>query len=117
MLTKTCIAGIAVLSLLAPAWADDGDQFRGKAFAQQLCSGCHAIEKDQAKSPLEMAPPFAQIAKSEKRNAEVFANWLGTLHPSINGIAIKPVVASDLLAYIHTLAPQQQAGSGNPPQH
>lgn len=101
---------VAVLTS-AVAHADDGEALRGHAFAQQLCAGCHAIEKGQTSSPLGAAPPFASlVARSETWNGESFADWLGTLHPVINGVVVKPGVAADLLAYIRSLAgPKQQA--------
>lgn len=97
-------SGLLVAFLLsASAHADEPDAYRGMAFAQQLCAGCHSIDKAGSASPNPMALPFADIAKLELLNAEGFANWLGTAHPAINGIAIKPAVAADLLAYIRSI--------------
>jgi mono/diheme cytochrome c family protein len=98
---------LVVLSLGA-AHADEPNPNRGQAFAEQLCKGCHAIGKDENASPNTMAPPFADVASSDTLNAESFANWLGTAHPAINGVAIKPNVAADILAYIRSLKPARQ---------
>lgn len=102
---------VFAVPLLATAYADEPNVYRGEAFAQQMCKGCHAIGKAETASPNSMAPPFARVSKLERLNAESFANWLGTAHPVINGIAIKPAVAEDLLAYIRSLEPPKQQAS------
>jgi mono/diheme cytochrome c family protein len=103
------LAAIAALVSAAAVHADDGDAFRGQAFAQQLCSGCHRIEKDQTSSPISAVPPFASlVARVESWNGESLADWLGTRHPVINGVAVKPTVALDLLVYVRFLGPSKQ---------
>jgi mono/diheme cytochrome c family protein len=111
MIRVRLVAALFVGSLFGAAYADEPNVYRGQAFAQQMCRGCHAIEKDETTSPNSMAPPFAKVSKSESLNAESFANWLGTAHPVINGVAVKPAVAGDILAYIRSLEPQKQQAS------
>jgi mono/diheme cytochrome c family protein len=109
---KACSAiALIALSTLASADADESNAYRGQAFAEQMCKGCHAIGKGETASPNSMAPPFATVSKSDELNPESFANWLGTAHPVISGVAIKPVIAGDILAYIRSLEPSKQQAS------
>jgi mono/diheme cytochrome c family protein len=109
MLVRFAGIGFISFAMIGAAYADPAvDQYRGKAYAQQLCAGCHSIAPDIAKSPNSAAPPFAKVSAADKYTAESFADWLGTAHPVINGVAIKPQVAGDILAYIHSLGPAKQ---------
>jgi mono/diheme cytochrome c family protein len=106
---KARYVAVLVAGLVAgPALAEEPNAFRGQAFAEQMCKGCHAIAKGETASPNSLAPPFAMVSTSQTLNSESFANWLGTAHPAINGIAIKPAIAADILAYIRSLEPQRQ---------
>ena len=104
-------AGAFLLATFAVAHADEPDALRGKIYAKQLCAGCHAITADEQASPLAAAPPFLKVAKIDAHTPESFADWLGTAHPVINGVAVKPAVAGDILAYIRGLvAGKENAG-------
>lgn len=84
-------------------------------YAQQLCAGCHAIGADEQPSPLAAAPPFLKVAKIDAHTAESFADWLGTAHLVINGVAVKAPVAGDILAYIRGLVAEKKNASVAPP--
>jgi mono/diheme cytochrome c family protein len=103
-----CAAGVVLLTSLAVANADEPDAFRGKTYAKQLCAGCHAIAPEEPTSPLTAAPPFLKVARIDAHTPESFADWLGTAHPIINGVAVKPAVAGDILAYIRGLVAQKE---------
>jgi mono/diheme cytochrome c family protein len=107
--------GAILLTVLAVAHADEPDAFRGKIYAQQLCAGCHAIKADEQPSPLAAAPPFLKVAKIDAHTPESFADWLGTAHPIINGVAVKPAVAGDILAYIRGLVAEKENAGATPP--
>ena len=107
-------AGAFLLAISATAHADEPDAFRGKVFARQLCAGCHAITADEQTSPLAAAPPFLKVAKIDAHTPESFADWLGTAHPVINGVAVKPAVAGDILAYIQGLIAEKKNASVAP---
>jgi len=97
------LATALVLSAGVANAGEPGNELRGSAYARQMCAGCHSITADNAASPNSLAPPFRRVAQKDSLNAESFANWLGTAHPPINGVAIKPAVADDILAYIRSL--------------
>jgi mono/diheme cytochrome c family protein len=112
------LVGVAafLLTTFAAAHADEPDAIRGKIYAKQLCAGCHAIGADEQASPLSAAPPFLKVAKIDAHTAESFADWLGTAHPVINGVAVKQAVAGDILAYIRGLIAEKENASVTPPQ-
>ena len=116
MLRNTGAIGLAVLLAAPTASADDPDILRGKFYAQQLCAGCHAILADEAPSPLTAAPAFRRVAKVDAHTGQSFADWLGTAHPSLNGVAVKPAVAADILAYIRSLGPAKENAEAAPVQ-
>jgi mono/diheme cytochrome c family protein len=115
MLKHVCAAGVGLLAAVAAAYADEPDAFRGQIYAKQLCAGCHAIVADEQASPLAAAPPFVKVAKIDAHTPESFADWLGTAHPIINGVAVKPAVAGDILVYIRGLIAERKNASA-PPQ-
>ncbi len=116
MFGRTLVVGLALLLWSGPAIAQDaGDPIRGKALAQQLCSGCHNISAEDRPSPHSLAPPFLRVSKTEGLNGESFANWLGTAHPAINGIAVRPGIAADILAHIRSLSPAKDHATVDPP--
>jgi mono/diheme cytochrome c family protein len=55
-------AGVAAFAIVGATWGAHaqsvGDAAMGRAFAQQICSECHNIEKDQRPSPNGLAPNF-----------------------------------------------------------
>jgi mono/diheme cytochrome c family protein len=85
-------------------------------YAKQLCAGCHAIAADGQASPLAAAPPFLKVAKIDAHTPESFADWLGTAHPVINGVAVKAPVAGDILAYIRGLIAEKKKAEAAPPR-
>ena len=107
---------VVLLSLLASAHAEEPDAYRGKMYAKQLCAGCHAITAEEPASPLAAAPPFLKVAKIDAHTPESFADWLGTAHPVINGVAVKPAVAGDILAYIRELVARRENADLAPSQ-
>lgn len=59
----SCLAATVIMAAAMPsAEAQQPSGSRSKAFAQLMCSRCHAVEKRQD-SPHRDAPPFAEIAK------------------------------------------------------
>ena len=114
MLKYVGVAGAFLLTTVAAAHADEPDAVRGKMYAKQLCAGCHAVSADEQTSPLGAAPPFLKVAKIDAHTPESFADWLGTAHPVINGVAVKPAVAGDILAYIRELIAGKENASVAP---
>lgn len=101
---KGFVAMAAAASLCAPAFADGGDPFRGKAYAGSMCASCHAISADDAASPVPAATPFRAM-KLEHPTAEAFTAWMNTQHPVTHAGILKERQAEDIWALIASLRP------------
>ncbi len=59
------VAAFATAGTASGAYAQSaGDAAKGRAFAQQICTECHNIEKGQRPSPNGLAPNFETIART-----------------------------------------------------
>jgi mono/diheme cytochrome c family protein len=104
------LAAIAAMSLGAmPASAeagDEGDAFRGNAYAQGMCMSCHAIG-DSTASATPGAAPFKQI-KLQQKDAATFEAWMNKDHPLISGRVLNEHQSADLFAYINSLSAEKK---------
>jgi len=80
-----------------------GHPSRGLVLAQRLCSECHAVEKQQARSPNENAPRFEAIASTPGMTAMALSAALNTPHRSMPNIMLEADEQADIIAYILTL--------------
>ena len=96
------VIGIVVASEQSPG-QEIGSVGRGRALAQQECARCHAVEKQQAQSPNEDAPPFHELASTPGMNAMALSAALNTSHRSMPNLVLAPDEQSDIAAYILSL--------------
>jgi mono/diheme cytochrome c family protein len=95
------VAGL-VIGFAAPAWAGEGDPFRGSAYAHSLCGSCHAVKADETASPNPAAPAFGNL-KLKSASSEELAVYINTQHMAARSLMLKPAQADDLFAYLGTL--------------
>lgn len=68
-------AAFASAMLIAHAGAQQvGQPGRGLATARHLCAECHAVQKEQMRSPNNNAPPFQAIASVPGMTATALAS-------------------------------------------
>ncbi len=76
------VAAFATVGTASGAYAQSaGDAAKGRAFAQQICTECHNIEKGQRPSPNGLAPNFETIARTPGLTAIALTAALRTLPP------------------------------------
>lgn len=77
---------------------------RGSAFAQQNCSGCHAVSAGRS-SPNVDAPTFEAVVNTPGLTEGTIKPWLRDSHnfPAMMNFAIAPDQIDDLAAYMLTL--------------
>jgi len=75
---------------------------RGKALAQQWCSSCHLVTREQTRASAD-APPFMSIAGRPEMEFERLASFLIDPHPKMPNFNLSRQEISDLLAYIRSL--------------
>lgn len=96
-------AALSVTGVLATnARAQDGNAQRGLAYAQQNCSGCHAVMGGQETSVRGIAT-FKQIADVPGMTALALSVWFQSPHPNMPNLILEPADRDDVIAYITSL--------------
>ena len=80
-----------------------GDVAAGFAYADGVCSECHAVKKGQRTSPHERAPAFELVANARGMSEMALRVWFQSPHPSMPNLVLKDKTADDLVAYIMSL--------------
>ena len=101
----------AALLALAPAAAahasGPGTAAAGRALADELCSGCHAVA-GAGPGPVADAPAFADIARrwTGEELGEALAEGIMVGHGSVEmpAFSLDPDAIDDLVAYLDSLA-------------
>jgi mono/diheme cytochrome c family protein len=102
MRLKDIMLAVAVAVSMPAQAQETGQASRGLALAQRLCAGCHAIEKQYARSPNANAPRFQAVASTPGMTAMALSATLNTSHHSMPNI----LLAADeqaIIAYILSL--------------
>jgi mono/diheme cytochrome c family protein len=100
LLVATAAALAATTSIRAQ---DIGQQQKGHELAQQLCSECHAVRKDQTRSPNPNAPRFEIIAGVSGMSSAALHAALQTSHRSMPNILLDADQMTNIVAYILSL--------------
>jgi mono/diheme cytochrome c family protein len=80
-----------------------GRPSRGLESARQLCAECHAVQKEQARSPNDNAPRFEVIASVPGMTAIALSAALNTSHRTMPNIMLAAEEQADIIAYILSL--------------
>jgi mono/diheme cytochrome c family protein len=80
-----------------------GQPGRGLASAQRLCADCHAVQKEQARSPNDNAPPFQAIASVPGMTTIALSAMLNTPHRTMPNVMLAADEQADIVAYILSL--------------
>jgi hypothetical protein len=73
------------------------------ALAQRLCTDCHAIQKEYARSPNANAPRCQAIASTPGMTAIALAAALNTSHDLMPNVLLAADEQADIIAYILSL--------------
>jgi mono/diheme cytochrome c family protein len=99
---KAICCGLLAAATAAPS-AFAADAYHGERLARRWCEPCHVVASDQRQATGE-APPFATIAKQPNFDPARLALFLLDPHPKMPDMSLTRAEASDLAAYIATLA-------------
>ncbi len=94
--------GLALCSAFAVA-ASAADATSGETLARRWCAACHIVAPDQMRGA-DNAPTFASLARRPGFSAENVAKFLMDPHPRMPDMQLGRGEASDLGAYIASLA-------------
>ena len=99
---------LALLALLAmtiaiPVSAQGQDLQNGFALARQVCSECHAVQRQEERSPNARAPTFQQLAGEPGMTPTALTVALTTPHAGMPMFRLTPDQRADVIAYIESL--------------
>ena len=106
---------VAVVLATAPHSAsaqEFGDAAAGLAYADGVCSECHAIKKGQRVSPHERAPAFELVANTRGMSEMALRVWFQSPHPSMPNLRLTEKQSDNLIAYIMSLKQGRRTGRG-----
>ena len=95
-LTFSCLVSASLADAQEP-----GNAGRGLAYAQQQCSGCHAVQAGQL-SPRPPIATFEQIANTPGMNRMALM-VLQSPHPNMPNLILAPGDRDDVITYIVSL--------------
>ena len=96
-----CVSAAIWVAAVSPGAAADASH--GEQLARRWCSSCHVAAADQRQTTGE-APPFAVISRTPGFDANKLAFYLLGPHPKMPDMSLTRSEASDLAAYIGSLA-------------
>jgi mono/diheme cytochrome c family protein len=95
---------LAAVLVAAPAVAQEiGQPARGLASAERLCAQCHAVRKEQRRSPNSDAPRFQTIASVPGMTSIALSAALNTSHRTMPNVMLEAEERADIIAYILSL--------------
>ena len=110
---KSSLVALAIAAASHSVLAQEsGDAKAGFAYAEAVCSECHAIKKGERVSPHERATAFEVVANARGMSDMALRVWFQSPHPSMPNLTLKEKLADDLVAYIMSLKDGRRAGSG-----
>lgn len=103
-----CVVGFAAMAAslaatLAAGAQEAGEPMKGLAVAQRLCVKCHAVFRNQARSPNLAAPPFATIAAVPGMTAIALSSMLQSSHRTMPNLNLEAEDLRNVIAYILSL--------------
>ena len=99
------------------AFADEnGDPASGRAYAQDHCASCHAVNGGPAdQSPNLDAPTFREVANTSGFTRMAFGAWLRSTHRQMPDFIVETNHIDDIYVYLETLrAPPSTAPQSSP---
>jgi mono/diheme cytochrome c family protein len=99
------IRRLAILAALCAAAAsaravETGSIPQGQDMARGACAACHAVERDDAFSPVFPAPTFRDLAETPGMTATALTVALRKPHRDMPDFILKPDELNNLTAYI-----------------
>jgi mono/diheme cytochrome c family protein len=80
-----------------------GEPLKGREFAHQICTECHAVEKGAPRSPNGLAPTFEMIATTPGMTELALTAALRTSHRVMPNIILADDELRNVIAYILSL--------------
>jgi mono/diheme cytochrome c family protein len=104
-LSPRCAYVLVLLSYADPARAQDpiGAPAWGRALAESVCAGCHAVGREDWEPGEMEAPPFRALADDPAVSEMALRVLLRTPHETVPSVRLTPEEVDDLVAYVLSL--------------
>lgn len=100
------VGGVAIAGP-ASAQMNRGDAKRGHELAERVCTACHIVSPNSARTVNPDVPTFAAIARKKDVTAEYLAGRIIVPHPAMPRTHLTIAEIRDVVAYILSLKPAQ----------
>lgn len=102
--TRAWVVGLISLASIEARAAGEGDVAAGQALAEQTCSACHAVGREDS-STHPSAPPFRELGQRYpvETLAEALAEGLVTGHPGMPQVEWEPQQIEAFIAYLRAI--------------
>ena len=77
-----------------------GDAEKGRQYASEVCSQCHAVRPGERQSPVAEAPPFQAVADTSGMTSIALAAWFQSSHPTMPNIQMSDAEMRDVIQYL-----------------
>jgi mono/diheme cytochrome c family protein len=104
-LMKRVFLVVPLIAWAATARAQDPQQ--GAKWATDVCGRCHAIAREQPRSPNGRAPSFVELANTPGMTSAALTVALTTPHAGMPMFVLTPEQRQDIIAYILSLKRNQ----------
>jgi mono/diheme cytochrome c family protein len=105
---KAMFLAAATIIAGSGAAAQDADIEAGGAYAEQVCSACHAVLAKETYSPLPEATSFQQVADTPGMTELALTVFLQSSHPTMPNIILEQDDMRNVVAYIRSLKPPSE---------
>ena len=98
------LAGTALIAAATTAAAQDTvDTSAGQTLAEHWCTQCHNIKRGGGPSPVERAPPFADLVATPGFTEFILRATLRSQHATMPQINFTPAQMDDIVLYVLSL--------------
>ena len=103
------LSAISIMSVAATSvYAQEaGDPAKGLAYANRVCTQCHAVRQNDQMSPNPKAPSFQEIADTPGMTGISLAATLHSVHENMPNFTLAADERDNIIAYILSLKQQR----------
>ncbi len=111
MRAGVCLSALTIAMAAAfPVQAQQGgDPRHGRVVAEDVCSGCHAIQARQVVSPNPRVPTFAELAATPGMTSAALTVAMTTPHAGMPMFRLTAQQRDDIIAYVLSLKQSEPA--------
>ncbi|MEJ2517072.1 MAG: cytochrome C [Methyloceanibacter sp.] len=114
MKSMILLAAALALGPTGQGLAQEGDVAAGRAYAEAVCSKCHAVLPGEDLSSEFGATPFQELAETPGMTEYALSVWMQTSHPTMPNIILEQDELRNVIAYIRSLDRRPERPASGP---